>query len=66
MIRTILSHSDQSRLAFCVHRMFILRALILEGVVRAGDDHPDLPRPLHPSRQWWLLGSTENLDHDNF
>ena len=66
MIRTILSHFDQSRLALCVHRMFLLRTLILEGLLQAGDDHHDLPRPQHPRRQWWLLGSDENLDHDNF
>ena len=66
MIRKIFTHHDQARLALCVHRMFQLRALILAGEVQAGHDHHDLPRPMHPLRQWWLLGSNDDLSRDTF
>jgi len=65
MIRNILMHHDQSRLAMCIHRMFMLRSLILQGLITNGQYHHDLPRPnLHPVRSWWLLGSQEDVSRD--
>jgi hypothetical protein len=66
MVRQILTHPDQSRLAMCVHRMFNLRSLILSGQLHAGQHHHDLPNPLHPFRLWWLLGSREDVSQDAY
>jgi hypothetical protein len=67
MIRQILMHPNQHRLAMCLSRMFNLRRLILTGQLQAGNRHHDLPNPhLHPPRSWWLLGSHEDLSFDTY
>ena len=67
MVRRILAHPNQSKLALCISRMFSLRAHILQGTGHAGGStHPDMPPPQVVARSWWLLGGNEDLSLDTF
>ena len=59
------TRADKSK-QLCVHKMFNLRTLILQGEVQAGQVHPDLPRLQHSLRSWWLMGTSANLSCDDF
>jgi hypothetical protein len=66
MVRKILTHPNQSKLALCISRMFSLRTHILQGTGHAGGTHADMPSPQVVARSWWLLGANEDLSLDTF
>jgi hypothetical protein len=66
MVRKILSHPNQSKLALCISRMFSLRTHILQGTGHASGTHADMPSPQVVARSWWLLGANEDLSLDTF
>ena len=66
MVRKILTHPNQPKLALCIFRMFSLRTHILQGTGQAGGTHTDMPSPQVVARSWWLLGVNEYLSLDTF